>query len=852
MTEAAGVRIRIGARQLSRRFGPVVAVDRVDLAVAPGTIHAVVGGNGAGKSTLMRILQGVDRPDEGSVILNDAPVRLTGPGDAFARGIGMVHQEFMLAPPLTLLENLILAHEPLGRGGLIDWRAARAEAERLAKIAGVAIDWRSRVSDAPVRVRQVLEILRLLYRGVDVLILDEPTAVLAPAQVTELIALMRRLKGEGRTILFISHKLDEVMRAADAITVMRAGRVVATTTPAETDKARLARAMVGEAVEPARIETRARRAAAPLFAAKGLVARDPGGVQRLGPIDLEVHAGEIVGVAGVSGNGQDELVASAAGLRPIASGTIVFAGTPITNASTGRFRSAGIGYLSADRAEEGLCLVASIRDNFVAGREGEAPFSRRGFLRPTAIDDSETLHPLSAPDGRGAQPLRRQSAARRHRPRIRPRAEAARRGATDARGRHIRHRLHSSADRGVSRSRRRRVADLRGDRRNPRALRSHHRALWRRRGRRTRTRRSERRESGTHDARPKGGVMVAAFAAPFWRAAAAAAPFALAACIGAAVLAATGHNPLAVYRLMVEEAFGGQRRIAATLTAATPLLLTGLAAAIAFRAGIFNVGAEGCFYLGGLVAAVLGYVMAGWPSILLIPIALGAAAIVGGVWLIGPALARTSLGVDEVVTTLMLNFIAVDITSWLVNGPLLARGSANSATLPIGAGAELPRLLPPTTLHLGFVISLALVALFGLWERLTAPGLRSQMVGLNPRFSRAVGIDVPATLMSMMIASGLIGGLAGAIHVLGLVHRFVAGFSPGYGFTGIAIAVLGRNSAIGVAVGAVLFGALSSAGATIQLFSDVPIEIVEILQGAVMIFAVAKFGAGRRRGAAPA
>ena len=384
MTEPAGVRVRIGARQLSRRFGPVVAVDRVDLAVAPGTIHAVVGGNGAGKSTLMRILQGVDRPDEGSVILNDAPVRLTGPADAFAHGIGMVHQEFMLAPPLTLLENLILAREPMGPVGLIDWRAARADADRLAKIAGVAIDWRMRVSDAPVHVRQILEILRLLYRGVDVLILDEPTAVLAPAQVGELIALMRRLKGEGRTILFISHKLDEVMRAADAVTVMRAGRLVVTTTPAETDKARLAHWMVGEAVEPARIGTRA-RASGPLLAAKGLVACDSSGVKRLGPIDIEVHAGEIVGIAGVSGNGQDELVASAAGLRPIAAGAISFAGMPLTNASTGRFRSAGIGYLSADRAGEGLCLVASIRDNFVAGREGEAPFSRRGLLRPAAI-----------------------------------------------------------------------------------------------------------------------------------------------------------------------------------------------------------------------------------------------------------------------------------------------------------------------------------------------------------------------------------------------------------------------------------------------------------------------------------
>ncbi len=346
--------------------------------------------------------------------------------------------------------------------------------------------------------------------------------------------------------------------------------------------------------------------------------------------------------------------------------------------------------------------------------------------------------------------------------------------------------------------------------------------------------------------------MTAAFVAHVWRVVAAAAPFALAAFIGAAVLAATGHNPLTVYRLMAEEAFGGQRRIAATLTAATPLLLMGLAAAVAFRSGIFNVGAEGCFYLGGLAAAVLGYALAGWPSLLLIPVALGAAAIVGGVWLIGPGLARSRLGVDEVVTTLMLNFIAVDATSWLVNGPLLAHGSANSATLAIDASAELPRLLPPTTLHLGFVISLGFVALYGLWERRTVSGFRSRMVGLNPRFSRAVGIDVPSTFLSMMIVSGLIGGLAGAIHTLGLVHRFVAGFSPGYGFTGIAIALLGRNSAVGVAVGAVLFGALSSAGATIQLFSDVPIEIVEILQGAVMIFAVAKFGLGRGRGAAPA
>ena len=406
MTETARVEVRLGARRVTRAFGSVLANDRVDLSVAPTTIHAVVGGNGAGKSTLMRILQGVDRPDEGSVILDDRPVRLTGPADAYARGIGMVHQEFMLAPPLTLLENLVLAREPVGFGGLIDWRAAQAEADRLAKIAGVTIDWRLRVVDAPVHVRQALEILRLLYRGADVLILDEPTAVLAPAQIEDLLALMRKLKAEGRTILFISHKLEEVMSIADAITIMRAGRVVETTTPARTSLAELARAMVGESIEAAKVEARALPSEKPLFRARGLVARDAMGVQRLGPVDLDIFAGEIVGVAGVSGNGQDELVGSAAGLTQPAEGTIDFAGADMTRASTSHFRAAGVGYLSADRGEEGLCLTASIRDNFIAGRERDHAFSRFSVLRLRAIanEAERALTRLSVRYGRLSDP----------------------------------------------------------------------------------------------------------------------------------------------------------------------------------------------------------------------------------------------------------------------------------------------------------------------------------------------------------------------------------------------------------------------------------------------------------------
>ena len=376
------MKVRLGAQGLTRRFGPVVANDGVDFAVAPGTIHAIVGGNGAGKSTLMRILQGVDRPDEGEVILDDQPVRLAGPADAYRRGVGLVHQEFTLAPPLTLLENLILAREPMSRG-LIDRRAALRAAQALAASAGVRLNWSLRAADAPVHVRQSLEILRLLYRGADVLILDEPTAVLAPAQIADLLALMRKLKGEGRTMLFVSHKLDEVMSVADAVTVMRAGRIVMTTTPSQTTAEALAEAMVGEPVETPRIAARRAPEGAPILCALGLSGHDASGAERLAPVDLDIFPGEIVGVAGVSGNGQDELVACLAGVAAPTAGSLVFAGAEMSGAPTAAFRAAGIGYVSADRAEEGLCQSASLSDNYLAGREAE--LARGGFLRKGAI-----------------------------------------------------------------------------------------------------------------------------------------------------------------------------------------------------------------------------------------------------------------------------------------------------------------------------------------------------------------------------------------------------------------------------------------------------------------------------------
>jgi len=318
-------------------------------------------------------------------------------------------------------------------------------------------------------------------------------------------------------------------------------------------------------------------------------------------------------------------------------------------------------------------------------------------------------------------------------------------------------------------------------------------------------------------------------------------PLLLALVLAAIVLLLAGHNPLEVYSLLATESFGSMKRIASTLAAATPLIFTGLATAIAFRTGAFNVGVEGCVNVGGLAAAFVGFTFVSLSGFLLLPAALIAAALVGTLWMVIPGLLKSRLDVDEVVTTLMLNFIAVSLTAYLVNGPLLAPGSANSATPMIADAARLPKLMRGSTLNAGFLIALALVILYWFWGKWAALGFETRIAGMNARFATASGMNVPGLVFKMMLLSGAIGGLAGGVHALGNVFRYVSGFSPGYGFVGIAVALLGRGNAWGILLAAILFGALATSGATIQLFSDVPIEIVNILQGMVMIFAVARF-----------
>jgi general nucleoside transport system permease protein len=317
-------------------------------------------------------------------------------------------------------------------------------------------------------------------------------------------------------------------------------------------------------------------------------------------------------------------------------------------------------------------------------------------------------------------------------------------------------------------------------------------------------------------------------------------PLIVALLLSAVVLAIAGHNPLEVYRLLFTESFGSMKRVASTLAAATPLIFTGLATAIAFRTGAFNVGVEGCVNVGGLAAAFVGFTFISLSSFVLLPMAILASMVVGTLWMVIPGLLKSRLDVDEVVTTLMLNFIAVSLTAWLVNGPLLAPGSANSATPMISDAARLPKLMRGSTLNAGFLIALACIVLYWLWGKWAALGFETRITGMNARFATASGMNVPGLVLRMMLLSGLVGGLAGGVHALGTVFRYVSGFSPGYGFVGIAVALLGRGNAWGMLLAAILFGALATSGATIQLFSDVPIEIVNVLQGMVMIFAVAR------------
>lgn len=374
-------------RGITKRYPGVVANDGIDLEIRPGEIHALLGENGAGKSTLMNVLFGLAKPDEGEILLDGVPVHLTGPSDAIARGISMVHQHFMLVPVLTVAENIVLGEETMANALFLDRHEASRRIVELGKRFGFDLDPDAKVGSLSVGWQQRVEILKALYRDAKVLVLDEPTAVLTPQETQEIFAVLRRLAAEGHSIVFISHKLYEVLEIADRITVIRRGKVVGERIPSETDEEDLAELMVGREVSLV-VDRGDSNPGEVALRVQGLTVDDDRGREVVHGLDLEVRTGEILGIAGVAGNGQDEFVQALVGLRKPSGGTVTLGDSEITGQGSRSISEAGVAYVPADRHRFGLVLSFPIADNLVLTSYHREPYSRGPLRNDAAIAET--------------------------------------------------------------------------------------------------------------------------------------------------------------------------------------------------------------------------------------------------------------------------------------------------------------------------------------------------------------------------------------------------------------------------------------------------------------------------------
>ena len=378
--------MKIELKGITKRFPGVIANKDVDLTVGGGEVHALLGENGAGKSTLMNVLYGLYEATEGEILVDDKPVTFESPGDAIDSAIGMVHQHFMLVPVFTVTENVMLGVEPTQNLGLLNTRAARARLVELSERFGLKVDPDALVEDLPVGVQQRVEILKALYRKADCLILDEPTAVLTPDEIDDLFKVIETLTATGVSIIFISHKLKEVMTIADRITVLRRGEVVGSTTPDETNEQQLAEMMVGRSVQLT-VDKELAQPGEKILEVTNLEVLDDRMHRAVKGVSLQVRSGEILAIAGVQGNGQTELIESITGMRALESGTVTLNGKNVTGSSPRRLFGMGMAHVPEDRQEDGLVGTFTIAENMMLDRSFGPPFVRAGSLQLSKLDE---------------------------------------------------------------------------------------------------------------------------------------------------------------------------------------------------------------------------------------------------------------------------------------------------------------------------------------------------------------------------------------------------------------------------------------------------------------------------------
>lgn len=376
---------------ITKSFPGVLANDHIDLSLNKGEILALLGENGAGKTTLMNILYGLYQPDEGEILVNDQKISISSPTDAINAGIGMVHQHFMLIPVFTVTENVMLGSEPVKAGDFLDRQKTATRIHEISKQYKLEVNPDDYVKDLPVGVQQRVEIIKLLYREAEILIFDEPTAVLTPQEADELFVIMRSLTKQGKSIIFITHKLREVLEVADRIVVIRRGAVVGETLPEKADRNALAEMMVGRAVQLV-VDKKICTPGDLVLSVKDLIVIDKFHQVMVDNVSLEVHASEVLGIAGVQGNGQTELVEAITGLRKSINGTVIFDDQNITNSSPRRITTLGAAHVPEDRQADGLVLTFPVAENLVLCTYYKDPYARGVVLQYDKIlENSEKL-----------------------------------------------------------------------------------------------------------------------------------------------------------------------------------------------------------------------------------------------------------------------------------------------------------------------------------------------------------------------------------------------------------------------------------------------------------------------------
>jgi ABC-type uncharacterized transport system ATPase subunit/ABC-type uncharacterized transport system permease subunit len=876
---------------LTKRFGPVLADDHITFEALPGEVHALVGENGAGKTTLMNMIFGLIQPDEGEIFINGDRVTIHNPIEARQHHIGMVHQHFKLVPSLTVAENIFLGQEPTSRLSL-DVRAAARQVQQLAERFQLEINPRARINQLSVGLRQRVEILKAISHDPQILILDEPTAVLTPQETVELFQFIRSFVGEGRTVIFITHKLAEVKEVTDRFTVIRDGKVVATERTADASEADIARLMVGREVL-LRVAKAPAHPGAVALATDNLSTLNDQGLPAVRNVTLSVRVGEIVGIAGVEGNGQTELVEVVTGLRPPTSGTVSLDGKNVTRASVDSRRDAGIAYIPEDRLQRGVVSTMSIEDNLSAGYLDRG-LSSRGFLL-TRLMRQFSRWLIRRYDIRGARPaapVRTLSGGNMQKvvlaremegqPEVLIASQPTRGvdiGATEF----VHNAILAQRDRGAA------VLLVSADLNEIRNLSDRILVMYRGQivaefppdvsdsdiglamaGAAPNTATPPPAEDGgsaapvtTREvegdgAHPAGTVDAAQFAehpegpvagekqglrgtidSLLNGIAQPVAAVLLALIVGVLVILIMGDNPLTAYQYFLLGPLSSEIDIGNTLASMIPLLIIGISVAISFRAGIFNIGAEGQMYLGAFAGAWVGFTFVHASGPILVAGSILAAAIAGAIWALIPAVLLAWWGVDVIVSTLMLNYIAINITDYLVNNTFKDPTAGAPVSKLIAPQAWLPILIPDSSLHAGIIIAVVVAILAALLIYRTEWGTKLRFVGDNPHFASYMGVSVSRMIIQAMLISGALAGLSGAMDVLGVDHQFNLQFSPGYGFLGLTVALLGRLNPWGVIVAGFVYAVLTHGADVMQQNTSVPYPLVSILQGLIVLFMTA-------------